>query len=137
MTGGITNKVYKLNTKKGKYILKILSKKEIEKHEFSESIADIAASNNVNALCAIKNKNKYVTSIDDKNVIFFDGETDASGVVEILLLPAPRLFDNLVVPNTATYKITAGDRDSFIVNMYDGICVVQNINYVPGEVYGS
>ena len=77
------------------------------------------------------------TEIGNTNVVFFDGVTDASGVIDTISLPAPKLLDNLMVPSSITYKIVAGDRDSFFVNIYDGICVLQNTNYVPGEVYGS
>ena len=83
------------------------------------------------------------TVIDNKNVVFFDGKTDTSGMIETLSLPTPKLdTDNLSVPLTITYNILAISSDSnekreFQVNMYDGICVVQNINFVPGGYYGN
>ena len=55
-------------------------------------------------------------------------------------LPAPSLTNNLEIPNTITYEIEAfmgNNRSNFSVNMYDGICVVQNINFVPGDNYGN
>lgn len=70
--------------------------------------------------------------IDNMNVIFFRGKTDKSGMIENIELPAPVLGNNLVIPNTITYNILAGN-NKFSVNMYDGICVVQNINMVMGE----
>ena len=73
--------------------------------------------------------------IDNMNVIFFRGKTDASGMIENIELPAPVLGNNLVVPNTITYNILAGG-SNFSVNMYDGICVVQNINMVLGDNNG-
>lgn len=81
------------------------------------------------------------TDFEEEKVVFFDGKTDASGMIETLSLPAPPLeLNNLEVPVSATYHITAGnDTDipkEFIVNMYDGICVVQNINFVPGGQNG-
>ena len=76
------------------------------------------------------------TVFNDMNIVFFEGKTDKSGMIENISLPAPELGDNLIVPNTITYNILAGNKN-FSVNMYDGVCVVQNINYVPGEVYGS
>ena len=76
------------------------------------------------------------SKIDDMNVIFFKGKTDASGMIENIKLPAPALGNNLVVPNTITYDIEAGGLN-YSVNMYDGICVVQNINMVLGDNYGS
>lgn len=81
--------------------------------------------------------------IENKKVIFYEGYTDASGMIETLSLPAPKLsFDNLSVPTTVSYEIDASFKGEnlpiiFHVNMYDGVCVVQNINYVPGGVYGG
>ena len=74
--------------------------------------------------------------IDDMNVIFFKGKTDKSGMIENIKLPAPILGNNLIVPNTITYNVLAGG-SKFNVNMYDGICVVQNINMVLGDSNGS
>ena len=73
--------------------------------------------------------------IEGKNVIFFRGKTDVSGMIENIELPAPVLGNNLVIPNTITYNILAGGKN-FDVNMYDGICVVQNINMVLGDSNG-
>lgn len=71
LTGGITNRVFKLDTDKSNYILKILSTKNINKYELSEGIASIAANNNINALCAIKYDNKYVNTINNTNVVLY------------------------------------------------------------------
>ena len=64
-----------------------------------------------------------------------------------LSLPAPVIdSNNLIVPNTITYEIAAsylddGDTRTFNINMYDGICAVQNITLIPttkkDDVYGS
>ena len=81
--------------------------------------------------------------IENKKVVFYEGYTDASGMIETLSLPAPKLsFYNLSVPTTVSYDIDASFKGEnlpiiFHVNMYDGVCVVQNINYVPGGVYGG
>lgn len=81
------------------------------------------------------------TSIEGEKVIFFDGKTDASGMIESLSLPAPSIaFNNLEVPNSTLYTIEAiseKEEQNYSVNMYDGICVVQNINFIPGGMYGS
>ena len=83
------------------------------------------------------------TMINGKKVVFFDGETDASGMIKTLVLPTPKLsVDNLNVPITIVYNILATSveyqqRQEFSVNMYEGVCVVQNINFVPGGNYGS
>lgn len=78
--------------------------------------------------------------ISNTRVIFYNGTTDASGMIPTIKLPAPSLTDNLEIPNTVTYDIEAfigNNKSNFSVNMYDGICVVQNINFVPGENYGN
>lgn len=76
-------------------------------------------------------------NIDNNNVIFFEGTTNESGVIERITLPAPRLDpNNLDAPNSTTYEITATyapDNVSTIyrVNMYENIYVIQTINIVP------
>ena len=81
--------------------------------------------------------------IDNYNVIFFDGFTDASGVVETINLPAPKaVINNMDVPLSAKYLLTARDTKSsreytFSISMYDGVCVVQNINIILGDTSGS
>ena len=78
--------------------------------------------------------------ISDTKVIFYEGFTDTSGMIPNISLPAPSLIDNLEVPKTIKYDIEASMNNSvsnFSINMYDGICVVQNINFVPGENYGN
>lgn len=78
--------------------------------------------------------------VGNTRVIFFNGTTDASGMIPIITLPAPSLLDNLEVPKTIKYDIDASmgnNRNNFTINMYDGVCVVQNINFVPGEDYGN
>ena len=82
------------------------------------------------------------TLFHQDTIIFFEGETDASGMIDSLSLPAPLLtVNNLEVPETITYQVKAS-MDSFSqefsIKMYDGICVLQNINYVPrGGLYGN
>lgn len=77
LNGGITNKVFKINTTNGKYIVKIFSKNNIDSIEKTEEIAALAANNNINALCAIKLDNKYVQSINGLNIVvypYYDGK---------------------------------------------------------------
>lgn len=76
------------------------------------------------------------TKYDGMNIIFFRGKTDASGMIENIKLPAPVLGNNLVIPNTIEYTVSAGG-NKYFVNMYDGICVVQNINNVLGDNNGN
>lgn len=80
--------------------------------------------------------------IDDNNIIFFEGETDESGMIEKIALPAP-LTDknNLIIPEAATYDISStyppnNSTERFNVSMYDGICVMQNISIVPSVGMG-
>ena len=75
--------------------------------------------------------------IFNKKIVFYKGVTDSSGVVPILSLPTPSLVNNLEIPKTIKYDIEVVENNSiYPVNMYDGILVVQNINY-NGEVYGN
>lgn len=77
------------------------------------------------------------TMIGDKKVVFYEGYTDRSGMIETLFLPAP-IFDsdNLIIPKSITYSVTAYDGEQLLheypVNMYDDVCVVQTIHAVGG-----
>ena len=77
------------------------------------------------------------TEYDDSNIIFFEGKTNESGLIEKISLPAPKLItDNLDVPNKTTYEILAiyekEDLNKvYKVNMYEDVCVIQNINVAP------
>ena len=74
---------------------------------------------------------------DNNTLVFFDGFTDDSGLIERLSLPAPKLDSNdMNVPNKATYDITAtyvtdNITTRYKVNIYENVCVVQNIVIVP------
>ena len=74
-------------------------------------------------------------NIGNKRIIFFEGTTDSSGVINDINLPAPKInTNNEVIPKTTSYDINAINKNnSFIyqADMYDNICVVQNINIVP------
>lgn len=78
--------------------------------------------------------------IGDDEVIFFEGVTNESGVIDNILLPVPRL--NLLssdVPQATEYNIITiyspdNIRRVYKVNIYDNIHVVQNINIVPDMV---
>ena len=75
--------------------------------------------------------------IENYNVIFYEGVTNISGLIEKISLPTPpKENDYLIAPKNTTYKITTlyNNREyTYVVNMYDGICVVQNINIVPSN----
>ena len=71
-------------------------------------------------------------NIGNNKVIFFDGVTDSSGMIQTLSLPTPSLeISNLEIPVGTIYYIEA-DNITYSVNLYDGICVVQNINTILG-----
>ena len=85
-----------------------------------------------------------VSTIYDNNIIiFFEGETDSSGVIERISLPTPSLnMDNLDTPNKRTYQIKSSyDKNSFDrtfnIDMYEGVSVIQNINVVPDLMVGG
>lgn len=80
---------------------------------------------------------KITKIIDGVNVVFFEGKTDSSGVIENILLPAPKL-DNAEnqVPPSIEYNLTASYDEKFKpvvykVIIYDNIYVIQNINVLP------
>ncbi len=73
--------------------------------------------------------------IDNNNVIFYEGTTNSSGIIEKITLPAPRInSNNLDAPNSITYDITArynNENKIYKVNMYENVYVIQDINIVP------
>ena len=78
--------------------------------------------------------------ISGEKVVFFEGVTNESGVIERISLPVPRMgSDNMLAPLITTYDIdTSYDGESRVykVNVYDDIYVVQNINVTPNISYG-
>ena len=78
--------------------------------------------------------------IGNNKVIFFEGVTNDSGVIEKIALPVPRINnDNMIVPVITTYDINTtyeGEAKLYKVNVYDNIYVVQNINVTPNISYG-
>jgi len=81
--------------------------------------------------------------IDNNKIIFFDGETDESGMINNIKLPTPRVVsDDLEAPNGTTYNIEAiyvedNIDKNYKILMYPDICVVQNINIVPTMMVAS
>ena len=72
-----------------------------------------------------------------KKIIFYNGVTDASGMIPTIKLPAPSLISNLEIPKTIKYDIeVVENKKVFSIDMYDGVCVVQNINYI-GDINGN
>ena len=82
-------------------------------------------------------------TIGNNTVIFFEGETDDSGMINNIALPAPKIDnDNLVLPSKATYNIISyyepeNLKQTYKANIYNGIYVVQNINIIPAMKMGD
>lgn len=84
ISGGITNKMYKVETTKGVYAIKIINKSNIEKNprllqniELSECISNIAKENDINVISAIKFNNRYIQKIGNEKLLiynWFDGK---------------------------------------------------------------
>ena len=85
------------------------------------------------------------TVFEDNKIIFFEGVTDSSGMIEKLTLPAPTLNPNdLIAPKSTIYNIDTeynGNKNSYTARMYEWLCVMQNINVIPNvserNLYGS
>ena len=81
--------------------------------------------------------------IDNNKVIFFKGATNESGIIERIILPAPRLLEsNLDTPNSTEYEINAtytldNIETKYIVKIYENIYVIQNISIVPNMNKGD
>lgn len=75
--------------------------------------------------------------IDGNNIVFYEGTTDNSGVIEKIILPAPILNnDNLLTPSSTMYEIRATYPEDnldiiYKVNIYENIYTTQTINVVP------
>ena len=88
---------------------------------------------------------KIIISLIYQNnkIVFFEGVTNDSGIIERISLPAPRLVaDNLLAPNKLTYDIDAtyepdNLNQKYKINIYEDICVVQNINIVPETTFAG
>ena len=82
-------------------------------------------------------------------IIFYEGKTDESGLIENIILPAPELSSNMMdIPSSITYEISVISKKDDIskvyqTSIYENIYVVQNINVIPkttyrnGDIYGS
>lgn len=77
--------------------------------------------------------------INGDKVIFFDGSTDLSGMIERISLPAPlQEENNLDVPRYETYDIEAtyedgNIKDKYNVNIYNGLITSQKIIVTPSN----
>ncbi len=77
------------------------------------------------------------TMVDNNKIVFYEGYTNESGVINKIILPAPKLTsDNLISPLKTVYDIVAtyepyNITEVYKINMFEDICVVQNINIIP------
>lgn len=76
--------------------------------------------------------------IDDKIVVFYEGKTNESGIIENIKLPAPRIsFNDEEEPKSTNYNVTASymgkDYYKYVISIYENVLVIQNINIVLGE----
>ena len=82
----------------------------------------------------VSNLKVLITTIyEGETLTLFEGYTDESGMIQNLSLPAPKIDNNnLIVPIATTYMIKASlnsqFEQSYFVNIYDGISVLQNIS---------
>ena len=84
----------------------------------------------------IANVNVIVSKIiDNQKIVFFEGKTNNSGLIDGITLPTHAINqDDLVAPIATKYDIEAiYDSEDLLyhVNMYSGIRVIQNIILVP------
>ena len=118
LSGGITNKVYKIKTTLGIYIVKVLSKDTIDYIEKSEEIASIAYKNNINALTAIKLEN-YVNRVGENNIIVYPYYNGVIHLTKELTLEHIKLLANNLAQlhsikiNDSNIKIKKYDKNDF------------------------
>ena len=76
--------------------------------------------------------------VGNNNIIFYEGTTDESGVIEKITLPTPSInTDNMLAPSSISYELKATyEKDNikinYNINMYENIYTIQTINIVPG-----
>ena len=74
-------------------------------------------------------------NVENDKIIFFEGITDSSGIIEKITLPAPSLNESdLVKPNNITYDIEAtykNMKSTYQIYIYENVYVIQNISVVP------
>ena len=69
---GLTNKLYKIITTSGSYVIKVLNNKNlINQIEKSEEIANIAKENGINSICALKFNGKYIQKYNGDYLLIY------------------------------------------------------------------
>ena len=80
------------------------------------------------------------TDYQSNHIIFYQGETDESGLIEKIPLPTPKTnLDNMEIPNQIVYHVDVvyekeNLKTSYSVLMYDGVCSVQNVQVKPATL---
>lgn len=73
--------------------------------------------------------------IGNNNVIFFEGATDNSGMINDIVLPAPKaITSDEEVPNFTEYKLEANSKDineEYTISICCSITIIQYINVIP------
>ena len=78
---------------------------------------------------------KVSKEIGNNKIIFYEGKTDYSGMINNISLPAPMaITDDLVEPNFTEYLIEATNKDikqEYTISICCGFTVIQYINVTP------
>ena len=76
--------------------------------------------------------------IGDMRVVFFQGKTDVSGIIDDIMLPSPKSmnFGSLDVPDYEVYSIDVQKEGfekivGFMIGVFDGIKIIQNFSLKP------
>lgn len=124
---------------------------------YKDFISEYPASGNLriraytaNGAIPVSNLNVIIyKEYENSKIIFYEGSTDESGLIENIILPAPELSSNIMTaPNFATYILNvSGTKENinkiYRINIYENVYVVQNINVTPspslrsGDKYGN
>lgn len=80
---------------------------------------------------------KVSKEIGNNKVIFYEGKTDYSGMINNIVLPAPMSITNdLEIPKFNTYKIEAYDdniKQEYNISICCSFTVIQYINVTPNN----
>ena len=95
----------------------------------------------------IANVEVFITKkIGDNDVLFFSGQTDSSGIVDNIILPAPKAeinLDTFEVPKYTTYNLVVSSDEykkikQYNISMYGDVKVLQYVKiYSGGNMDGS
>lgn len=96
----------------------------------------------------ISNAEIFITkTIGDNDVLFFSGKTDMSGIIDNIILPAPKgdaNFDNFEIPKYTTYDLIVSSEQyktikQYEVSMFGDVKVLQyvKVNLNGGSLDGS